>query len=178
MNLTRSCSCAASHAIFITEKGDLHDWTPELSMATLPLDAHLRALPISFAHNLILFDTGEAYGWGANRFGCLGNGENNTTYVVTPTRVIMPAGEKIIQAGCGIQFSVVLTKSGNVYTFGDNKLGELGLGDLNSRNLPEKVFFFGRGVFFVVDLVSFLRNSRLLFRDLLRKSLVGIDPSS
>ena len=46
---------------------------------------------------------------------------------------------KAIQVACGLHHSVVLLDSGDVYTFGYNHAGQLGLGDFSSRDKPVKV---------------------------------------
>jgi alpha-tubulin suppressor-like RCC1 family protein len=62
-----------------------------------------------------------------------------------PQRVIFPNSDPIIQIACGSYHSVVLTsKDGqnNVYTFGSNQYGQLGIVQTNFRliNTPKITF--------------------------------------
>ncbi len=45
----------------------------------------------------------------------------------------------VVQISCGENHSMVLTSGGNVYAWGDNSQGQLGLGDTVSRLRPELV---------------------------------------
>ena len=54
-----------------------------------------------------------------------------------PTK--LNTSSKIIQVACGLHHSVLLTDSGDVYTFGSNQQGQLGLGDFAHREKPIKV---------------------------------------
>ncbi|XP_058840925.1 E3 ubiquitin-protein ligase highwire [Topomyia yanbarensis] len=49
---------------------------------------------------------------------------------VPPQRVELPAKSPIVQISCGLHHTVVLTLSGEVFTFGSNQYGQLGTGDL------------------------------------------------
>ena len=79
---------------------------------------------------------------GYNNYGQLGNG---TTGGVSTEKVQVksPDGEgvleNIISVAAGNSYSVALDKDGNVYTWGYNGYGQLGLGDGNYRALPVKV---------------------------------------
>jgi len=46
---------------------------------------------------------------------------------------------QIIQIACGTKHALVLTSERDVYAFGRNKAGQLGLGDFRDRTKPEKV---------------------------------------
>lgn len=47
-----------------------------------------------------------------------------------PQKVSLPTSSPIIQIACGLHHTVVLTQSGEVFTFGSNQFGQLGTGDL------------------------------------------------
>ena len=46
-----------------------------------------------------------------------------------------------IQISCGYYHSLSLTNTSQSYSFGANSYGQLGLGDTNHRNIPQKVDF-------------------------------------
>jgi len=56
---------------------------------------------------------------------------------VTPKSVTQIQG-KVVELSCGYLHTLVLTKDGEVYTMGDNKLGQLGTGltELNGNPVP------------------------------------------
>lgn len=59
--------------------------------------------------------------------------ERDTTPRVAPLpplRVSLPTSSPVIQISCGLHHTVVLTQSGEVFTFGSNQFGQLGTGDL------------------------------------------------
>lgn len=47
-----------------------------------------------------------------------------------PQRVQLPTSSPVIQIACGLHHTVVLTQSGEVFTFGSNQYGQLCTGDL------------------------------------------------
>jgi alpha-tubulin suppressor-like RCC1 family protein len=88
-------------------------------------------------HSLALTEAGEVYAWGWNEAGQLGLGDTNNR--LTPTKVPGLTGVKAIAIIAGGGHSLALTESGEVYAWGQNKDGELGLGDTNNRLTPTKV---------------------------------------
>jgi alpha-tubulin suppressor-like RCC1 family protein len=72
---------------------------------------------------------GQLYAVGGNSEGQLGNATNNgaNSPNPTPTPVALP-GENgaVSQLAAGDDFSLVVTSSGQLYAFGDNKYGQLG----------------------------------------------------
>jgi alpha-tubulin suppressor-like RCC1 family protein len=71
------------------------------------------------------------YGWGGNDAGQVGNGQvggGSTTGVTVPVQVMAPAGQSFATMAAGGAFSVGLTTSGRVYSWGTGSLGQLGDG--------------------------------------------------
>lgn len=113
-------------------------------------------------HSLLLNDRGYVYAFGCNSFGQLGIGTNNDKNIPVVinkftnnemkfkktvfdddyfTDEIIATDEKIIltrvvQISAGSFHSLILVCSGEVYSFGMNRMGELGLGDYINRNIP------------------------------------------
>ena len=48
-------------------------------------------------------------------------------------------GHKVTQIATGLQHTLLLTLEGQVYSFGSNNYGQLGLQDLNPRGSPTKI---------------------------------------
>ncbi|NOS68770.1 MAG: hypothetical protein HOP33_02460, partial [Verrucomicrobia bacterium] len=82
---------------------------------------------------LALANDGNLYGWGHNEAGQLGLGFT-FAYTNTPQRIALPAGKtgwKAVSAG-GIH-TMAITTDGQLFVWGNNFYGQLGLGD-NSQN--------------------------------------------
>lgn len=65
------------------------------------------------------------------------DGETTKLTPIPPTKLNIP--HRITQIACGLHHSVLLTSTGEVYTFGSNQHGQLGLGDFVIRETPCKV---------------------------------------
>lgn len=84
---------------------------------------------------MFLTDDGRVYTSGLNIFGQLGNGEEEdekTEFAYYPLKGI-DRSKHIVQISCGSDHSFVLTSTGEVYSWGMNFKGQLGLGDLENR---------------------------------------------
>jgi alpha-tubulin suppressor-like RCC1 family protein len=79
--------------------------------------------------SLAVTSSGQLYAFGENRNGELGNTTNDLTGEPNPmpTRVTLP-GEvgPVTQVAAGLEHTLALTSSGQLYAFGDNQEGELG----------------------------------------------------
>ncbi|ETO06579.1 hypothetical protein RFI_30814 [Reticulomyxa filosa] len=90
-------------------------------------------------HFLILTNYGHVYSWGLNLFHACGHipesekNENKTENIIninspTPIPCFLSPLIKVAQISCGIWHSVCVTALGDIYVFGLNKDGQLGLG--------------------------------------------------
>eukprot|EP00392_Amoebophrya_sp_AT5.2_P019679 g20628.t1 len=92
-------------------------------------------------HGLLLSDQGRVYSWGDNRYGQLGRNcvkkdENGRAFVVSDGGL---GGKEAIQIAAGKHFSLVLCAMGELYAWGRNKSGQLGLGHLRDVTRPRLV---------------------------------------
>ncbi|CAH2243754.1 jg7138, partial [Pararge aegeria aegeria] len=76
--------------------------------------------------------------------GSSGNGpdlERETLKVnsLSPARVVVPGGHRIVSVACGLQHSVLLSEHGEVFTFGSNQWGALGAGDIATHHRVVRV---------------------------------------
>jgi alpha-tubulin suppressor-like RCC1 family protein len=83
-----------------------------------------------FYYSLAVTSTGQLYAFGNNHAGQLGfatsSGTNNPN--PTPTLVGLPgAGGPVVQVAAGADHSLAVTSTGQLYAFGDDLLGELGI---------------------------------------------------
>jgi alpha-tubulin suppressor-like RCC1 family protein len=103
---------------------------PTPTQVTLP-DAvgRVAALAAGSTHSLVLTSTGELYTFGENQFGQLGRAANSGTETANrvPGRVSLPgASGQVVQIAAGVEQSLALTSTGQLYAFGGNRYGELG----------------------------------------------------
>ena len=80
-------------------------------------------------HSLVVTSSGQLYGFGENFYGQLGNATNigKLNANPTPTPVVLPGQVgTVTQVAAGLEHSLVLTSSGQLYAFGYNRYGELG----------------------------------------------------
>lgn len=93
-------------------------------------------------HILALDENGDVWGWGENYFKQSDGNVCNARYIITPCRVLQ--GKDVIQIGAGEYISLALTKSGEVYTWGDGQRGQTGNGTKNAINgfykIPQEYF--------------------------------------
>jgi alpha-tubulin suppressor-like RCC1 family protein len=91
-------------------------------------------------HSIVLKMDGTVLTWGGNYSGQLGNLKfENSNY---PDFVRYKNGEivkDIIKVSAGWDFSVILRKDGTVWTFGENKYGQLGDGTMDNKNYAVQV---------------------------------------
>ena len=88
-------------------------------------------------HSMILTSDGKVYVTGSNLYGQLGNGIEEIFKVNEFVNVNLP--DVITALDCGELSSAVITVNGNMYTWGQNAYGQLGLGDKETKFNPTLV---------------------------------------
>jgi alpha-tubulin suppressor-like RCC1 family protein len=94
----------------------------------------IESISQGYSHNLLLTKDGQVYVWGWNTEGQLGLGDNGIRS--SPTLITKFKGKRIISISTGKYTSYALDSEGNVYSWGYNSFGNLGLGDIESVNIP------------------------------------------
>ncbi len=121
---------------------------PTPTLVTLPGESGpVTQVAAGSYQSLVVTAGGQLYAFGNNYFGQLGNAENNGAVNKanpTPTLVTLPgATGGITQAAAGAEFSLAVTSTGQLYAFGDNQYGQLGIttgsGSLNANPTPTLV---------------------------------------
>ena len=99
-------------------------------------DARVRCTSVSVGarHMLARTDDGRVFSWGDGEYGRCGNGRKRQ---LAPEPVELLAGKPVAQAVAGRSHSLALTDGGEVWVWGKNDAGQLGLGgsvlmDLNT----------------------------------------------
>lgn len=146
----RVVACGEYHSLALTVKGDLYSWgrgfegqlgiRDDVLAASTPkyIDAFRRRQVDSIAcghtHSLAVCG-GRVYTWGEGRSGQLGTGKTRQRNVPKEVDVIDDSGQQEVIVGCagGSGHSVAMTAKGDLYSWGLNNYGQLGVGDFVVR---------------------------------------------
>jgi len=79
------------------------------------------------------------YAWGANYNGQSGNGTAPNSNSYAPQAISMPGGVAPVGVAVGYQFDLALGADGQVYSWGDDSLDELGDTTSVSRTKPQAI---------------------------------------
>lgn len=109
-----------------------HGWNPTPALIVLPgQDSPVIQVAGGGESSFVLTESGQLYAFGNNAFGQLGN-ETNINQITgkanpTPTLVTLPGQNgPVVEVAPGLQHTLVLTDSGQLYSFGANTSGQLG----------------------------------------------------
>ncbi|XP_018311637.1 RCC1 and BTB domain-containing protein 1 [Mycetomoellerius zeteki] len=147
-------ACGCNHSIALTESGEVYAWgvhedeeeeeeevqeeeqeqeKEKTDKQTTPMQFDIlvkkKVVHISCgaAFTVVIIDNGEVYGWGNNRYGQLGVGDMEDR--TTPCQVDSLIGTVIVQVVCGDRHTLALTDKGDLYAWGNNYYGQLGIGN-------------------------------------------------
>jgi myosin heavy subunit/alpha-tubulin suppressor-like RCC1 family protein len=145
--------CAGQdHSVMLTETGKVFSWGANRrgqlghssfknSATPRPIDCfHRKVASIAAGahHSAALMEGGLVFSWGSGlqlgRGVFTGKGDSNDPMVV---KAISKYRIKTVR--CGWKFTIVLSHSGDLFAWGDNTQGQLGLGDTNDRVTPVQV---------------------------------------
>ena len=92
-----------------------------------------------YSHTCALTTFGKVYCWGDNRFGQLGDGTLNSSYVPVPT----PISRNVVSIAAGQYHSCALLDDGTAKCWGSNRRGQLGNGLAEASATPVQVADLG-----------------------------------
>lgn len=98
--------------------------TTETSLRGKTKDPMITDLKLGECFSIALSSNGKVYTWGSNELGQLGNGDDQP--IAEPT-VVPSLKEPISKIGCGVKHCIVISTSYQVYAWGSNVKGQLGL---------------------------------------------------
>lgn len=150
----RDIACGSSHSAAITSSGELYTWglgeygrlghgdnctqlKPKLVQALIGQRVVQIACGSRDAQTLALTEDGSVFSWGDGDFGKLGRGGSEGCFIPHQVERLNDVG--VIQIECGAQFSLALTKSGEVWTWGKGDYYRLGHGSDQHVRKPTPV---------------------------------------
>uniref|UniRef100_A0A8C1RKY6 HECT and RLD domain containing E3 ubiquitin protein ligase 4 n=1 Tax=Cyprinus carpio TaxID=7962 RepID=A0A8C1RKY6_CYPCA len=135
----RDVGCGRRHSVFLLEDGTVytcgcndlgqlgHDKARKKPEQVMSLDAqNIVAVSCGEAHTLALNDKGQVFAWGLGSDGQLGL-SNIEDRIRIPRTVKSLSEVHIAQVACGNCHSLALAR-GQIFSWGQNKYGQLGLG--------------------------------------------------
>ena len=92
------------------------------------------AIATGTSHSISLKGDGTVWTWGTNSYYELGHGLGGTTDELVPGQV--PNLFNVIDIAGGYNFTTVLKQNNTVWSWGRNRAGQLGTGDITDRRVP------------------------------------------
>ena len=100
-------------------------------------------------------DDGTLWAWGENYCGSLGQG-NDDSSISVPVKINAFNGVDIVDVKSGYANSMALASNGDVYVWGWNKEGTLGLGDMENKLTPQKINLRGSAIEIKIGFDAFI----------------------
>uniref|UniRef100_A0A8C6VII4 HECT and RLD domain containing E3 ubiquitin protein ligase 4 n=1 Tax=Naja naja TaxID=35670 RepID=A0A8C6VII4_NAJNA len=132
--------CGLRHTVFVLDDGTVytcgcndlgqlgHEKSRKRPEQVGALDAqNIVTVSCGEAHTLALNDKGQVYAWGFAADGQLGL-PGTEDYTRVPRNIKSLSDIQIVQVACGYCHSLALSKGSEVFSWGQNKYGQLGLG--------------------------------------------------
>ena len=148
-----SVACGEYHTIVICTDGTIFSWgrndmgqLGHEDRTSIPFPRQVMAMAKKICikaacggqHSMVLTDANKIYGWGSNVYGQLGMNIPDRL-VMTPDIVPSLRRSGACHLVCGYSHSVALLKNEQIYVWGRNDCGQLGLGHYTNSPLPEHV---------------------------------------
>ncbi|KAE7997572.1 hypothetical protein FH972_002195 [Carpinus fangiana] len=114
--------------------GDFEDHLVPHKLEAL-CDNHISQISGGWRHTMALTSDGKLYGWGWNKFGQVGVGDNVDH--CSPGQVKFPHEQKVIQISCGWRHTLAVSERQNVFSWGRGTNGQLGHGETVDWNIPK-----------------------------------------
>lgn len=134
--------CGNKYVMAVTESGEVYVWgsntlgqlglghdLPVSTPTRIPNLTGVKDVCCGNYFTMVLTTNHEVYAWGDNGNGLLGLRDTGQIWITTPTRVKALKNLKVKKIACGSNHAIVITEDGEVYVWGDNISGWLGLGE-------------------------------------------------
>lgn len=156
--ILRQLSCGGAHTAALTDDGQLYVWgrgnegqlglgdyrpraVPALVKALGDQKSGTSVLQVACgaSHTVALCDNGDVYAWGLNEDMQLGLGATFGRKVNRPELVSELSGKGVLRVAAGKNFSLALTESGDVYSWGAGSALQLGHGSKVNEEAPRLI---------------------------------------
>ncbi|CAK8672771.1 RCC1 and BTB domain-containing protein 1-like [Clavelina lepadiformis] len=153
MKIINIAAGSGPHVLILTDEGEVYSWghnsymqlgnggtAPSLrpSLLTRNIPQKVIQMACGSHHSMVLTVDGEVFAWGYNNCGQIGSG--STSNQGSPRKVTACIGNKrIIHISCGQTASMAVTESGEVYSWGYNGNGQLGVGNNVNQTNPCRI---------------------------------------
>jgi len=166
-----------AHALAVTEQGNVFSWgcgnkgqlglgdeNSRMTPVQIPGLTNIKYACAGESHSVALSDKGLVFTWGDGEHGQLGLGNSRQEF--SPVQVTgLPDEVQILKISAGQWHTMAITKFGDLFAWGNNAFGQLGLGHTNNINLPEFVDTLPERKF-VIQAVGGEKHSVFLVSDL------------
>ena len=155
-HVVTAAACGAAHTCVATADGKVFafgdgtmgqlgngamDWSllPERVAGALQNEKALQ-LACGHAHSAAVTIGGRLYTWGDGDNGQLGHADVATERKTVPAQVRgLPTGLRVLSVACGAFFTAAASEDGQLFAWGNNAFGQLGIGSTESRRHPTRV---------------------------------------
>eukprot|EP00960_Hanusia_phi_P066803 766480-Hanusia_phi.AAC.5 len=146
----KEVACGAAFSAALLEGGQLYTWgcnkygqlgQGDRTSCAIPRmlpsmnHRHVHLMACGAAHVVVLTTSRDVYTWGNNSYGQLGHGFRKK-HCLQPKSVRVMSGLDIKHIVAGENHSCVMTSFGDIYTWGRGDYGQLGHGDMESKDIP------------------------------------------
>lgn len=134
--------CGQGHSVFVlkdgtvyscgaNEKGQLgHEQRQDQPEQILALETFIvNQVSCGQAHSVVVTDKGKALSWGQDDRGQCGLDLGDRVEKRKPRILKSISPHFVVQVACGSMHTLILTRGGKIFSWGDNQYGQLGMGD-------------------------------------------------
>jgi len=144
--------CAKKHTILMNGKGEVfslgsnqygqlgYETNEEANIIPKKIDfpEPIRDVAVGSFHNLAISkDSSSIYAWGNNLYGQLG--DNKMGNLSIPVRISKLIDSKYVKVAAGFSHSIALTTDGEIFVWGSNRQGQLGIPNVKATTTPIKL---------------------------------------
>eukprot|EP01105_Mastigella_eilhardi_P008575 TRINITY_DN2077_c0_g1_i2.p1 TRINITY_DN2077_c0_g1~~TRINITY_DN2077_c0_g1_i2.p1 ORF type:complete len:300 (+),score=43.68 TRINITY_DN2077_c0_g1_i2:978-1877(+) len=173
----KAVACGSCHTVIAFASGEVFAWgrnnngqlglgdtttrTEPTLIPVLQMAPHVLSLACGYDFSAALLESNDLLMWGGNVNGSCGIGDELRN-VTLPTKVHKLATKKaaVKTVACGSWHTAAVLWNGELFTWGRNECGQLGLGSTLYRSTPKKVNLSGN---FVVAVACGFNNTAALF---------------
>lgn len=152
-NEIEQIACGENYTVAITNEGQVyscgnndygqlgHEKARKRLQQIPGLDAFVfKKVSCGSCHTLAVNEWGQLFSWGSNMKGQLGLSSVDCTER-TPRMVKALGTSVIVQIACGVEHSIALTNDGELYAWGSNTEGQLGIGSHTVTEIkPKRIY--------------------------------------